>query len=64
MSGAPDRAIAERKVLKAALREKGLSARQADALLRGGYKALIGETAAENAELRDQLEELKRRISQ
>ena len=59
----PDRMIAERKVLKAALTQAGLSARQADALLRGGYKLLIGETEAENQELKERLEELITQLS-
>ena len=63
MSDAPDRTIAERKELKAALREKGLSVRQADALLRGGYKLLVGETEAENQELRERLAELTQKLS-
>ena len=53
-----DREIPERSELKSALRSTGLSSRQTDALLREGYKALIGETLAENAELREKLEEL------
>jgi hypothetical protein len=57
------RAIPERKAVKAALRQTGMSARQVDALLRSGWAALVGETKAENDELRDQLAELKRRIS-
>ena len=59
----PDRMITERKVLKAALTQAGLSARQADALLRGGYKLLIGETEAENQELKERLEELITQLS-
>ena len=57
------REIAERKELKEALREKGLSARQADALLRGGYKALVGETKAENEELKESLAALQSKLS-
>ena len=57
------REITERKVLKQALQEKGLSARQADALLRGGYKVLVGETEAENQELRERLAELWQKVS-
>ena len=53
-----DREIPERSQLKSALRSTGLSSRQTDALLRAGYKSLVGETLAENAELRDRLEEL------
>ena len=53
-----DRDIPERKNIKIALRALGMSVRQADAFLRGGHKALIGETAAENAELKEQLEAL------
>ena len=57
-----DREIPERKAIKAALRSTGLSARQTDALLREGFKALIGATKAENAELREQLEELAQKL--
>ena len=53
-----DREIPERSQLKSALRSTGLSSRQTDALLREGYKALIGETQAENEELQEQLDEL------
>lgn len=57
-----DREIPERKAIKTALRELGLSVRQSDALLRGGYKLLVGETKAENQDLRDQLETLAAKI--
>ena len=50
------RDVPERKAIKAALREGGMSNRQIDALLRDGYKRLVGETKAENLELREQLE--------
>ena len=53
-----DRDIPERKNIKLALRELGLSVRQTDAFLRDGYKALIGATEAENLELKEQLEAL------
>ena len=53
------RTVPERKTVKAALRAAGLSARQADALLRGGWSALVGATEAESAELRDQLAALR-----
>ena len=50
------RDIPERRAIKAALRELGMTNRQIDALLRDGYKRLVGETKAENLELREQLE--------
>ena len=48
-----------RKDVKAALRQAGLSSRQVDALLRQGWRALVGETQAEAAELREQLDALR-----
>lgn len=56
------RALPERRDVKAALRAAGLSARQTDALLRGGWAALVGAAQAEAAELRDGLERLKRLV--
>jgi hypothetical protein len=58
-----DRAIPERKAVKAALRDLGMSARQVDALLREGWRSLVGETEAENQELRERLADLKRKFS-
>ena len=58
-----NREIPERKAIKSALRSLGMSNRQVDALLRDGYKKLIGETLAENAELRESLEALAKRIN-
>lgn len=63
MSGAHDRPIPERKAVKSALRSLGMSARQVDALLRDGWKSLIGATEAENEELRETLAELKKKFS-
>ena len=57
-----DREIPERKAVKAALRGLGMSARQVDGLLRGGWAALVGATKAENEELRDQLEALFKKV--
>ena len=56
------RDIVERKSIKRALAELGMSNRQVDALLRDGYKALVGATKSENLELREQLEELRTTI--
>lgn len=50
------RDIPERKAVKKVLRELGMTNRQIDGLLRDGWKKLVGETTAENAELREQLE--------
>jgi hypothetical protein len=50
--------LPERKRVKDALRAAGLSARQIDGLLRGGWKSLVGATQAESEELRDELREL------
>ncbi len=56
------RDIVERKSVKIALREVGMSNRQINALLRSGWKSLVGETVAENAELREKLNELSRSL--
>jgi hypothetical protein len=53
------RILPERKAVKAALQSTGLSARQIDALLRGGWAALVGEAEAEVSELRDKLADLR-----
>lgn len=57
-----DRQIPERKSVKDALRNLGMSARQVDALIRNGWAALVGETIAENDELREAVAELTKRI--
>ena len=54
-----DREIPERKRVKDALRSAGLSNRQADALLRRGWAALVGESQAEAQELREKLAALQ-----
>jgi hypothetical protein len=51
--------LPERKDVKAALRAIGLSNRQVRALLERGWRGLVDETAAENAELLDRIEELR-----
>jgi 3-oxoacyl-(acyl-carrier-protein) synthase len=51
--------LPDRKVVKGALRQAGLSSRQVDALLRHGWSALVGETQAETIELREQLDALR-----
>lgn len=45
--------------MKGALRQAGLSNRQIDALLRSGWSGLVGESAAEALELREQLDALR-----
>jgi DNA-binding transcriptional MerR regulator len=57
-----DRQIPERKEVKKALRGLGMSARQVEALLRDGWKSLIGEAEAEAQELRERLAELEERL--
>jgi hypothetical protein len=57
------RDIPERRDVKQALRDLGMSARQVDALLRSGWKSLVGETQAENEELKEQLIALKQQIT-
>ncbi|MEQ8207301.1 MAG: hypothetical protein RIA65_14105 [Woeseia sp.] len=58
-----DRPIPERKQVKAALRDTGLSNRQVSALLRNGWKSLVGETEAENQELKEQLNYLRESVT-
>ena len=53
------RDLPERRAVKDALRAAGLSVRQVDALLRQGWRGLVGETEAETAELREKLSELR-----
>ncbi|MCC6172398.1 MAG: hypothetical protein IT481_10260 [Gammaproteobacteria bacterium] len=53
----------DRKAVKAALRAAGLSSRQIDALLRDGWRGLVGVKDAEVAELRDQLDALQSRLA-
>jgi hypothetical protein len=54
-----DRALPDRRRVKDALRAVGLSNRQVQAFLRGGWGALVSEAEAEAAELRDQLDQLR-----
>jgi hypothetical protein len=56
------RALPERRKVKAALRAAGLSARQTDALLRGGWAALVGQSQADVDELREGLDRLQRLV--
>lgn len=51
--------LPSRKIVKGALRQAGLSNRQIDALLRSGWSGLVGESAAEALELREQLDALR-----
>jgi hypothetical protein len=53
----------DRKLVKAKLREAKLSARQIHALLARGWRGLVDERMAEAAELRDQLDELQKRLA-
>ena len=59
-----DREIPERKAVKAALRGLGLCKRQTDALLRDGWRGLVGETEAELLELREAVARLGRQLKQ
>ena len=54
-----ERLLPERKDVKRVLRDLGLSARQVDSLLRGGWATLVGASVAEADELRDRLAELQ-----
>ena len=58
MPDAPDR-----KTVKVALRGAGLSSRQVDAFLRGGWRALVGDVQAESDELRDRLARLEQLVT-
>ena len=49
------RDLPERRKVKRVLRDLGMSSRQVDAFLRGGWAALVGETQAEADELREKL---------
>ena len=57
-----DRPIPERKAVKVALRELGMSHRQIDAFLHDGWKSLVGETEAERADLEEKLRGVIERI--
>lgn len=54
-----DRPIPERKAVKSALRELGLSNRQVNGLLRHGWRSLVGETEAELNEVNEALQALR-----
>ena len=54
-----DREIPPRKYIKDLLRSGGLSKRQVDALLKDGWRGLVGAAKSEAAELRDRLAELQ-----
>lgn len=56
------RTLPERREVKRALREAGLSARQVDALLRGGWAGLVGQPRAYSDELVERLERLQRMV--
>ena len=55
--------VPERKVLKGALRAAGLSVRQVDALLRGGWRELVGVARGDADELRERLERLEQLVT-
>lgn len=57
-----ERDLPERREVKRALRDAGLSTRQVDALLRAGWRGLVGEAEAEAAELRERLADLQRTL--
>jgi hypothetical protein len=56
-------AVLDRRAAKHALRGAGFSSRQVDALLRGGWRALVGEKDAEIAELEDALAAMAERLA-
>ena len=58
----PDVELPERKQVKQALRKLGLSNRQVDAVLRSGWKALVGASEAEAQELKERLAEMSARF--
>lgn len=49
----------DRRTVKQALRQLGLSSRQTEALLREGWRGLVGAREAELQELRDRLTSLE-----
>lgn len=55
---AVNRNVPERRAVKQALRELGLSDRQVRALLSGGWKSLVGERDAEVEELKEALADM------
>ena len=57
------RDLPERRDVKRVLRDLGMTNRQVDALLRGGWAALVGEASAEADELRDKLAALNSLVS-
>jgi len=59
----PERVLPERRDVKRALRAAGLSARQTDALLRDGWRGLVGAAQAEADEFRERLERLERFVA-
>jgi len=58
-----DRELPERRAVKQALRDLGMSKRQVDALLKDGWSGLVGETLAETDELREAVAELTERLN-
>jgi hypothetical protein len=58
-----DRTLPDRRAVRAALRDLGLSNRQADAFIRDGWKAVVGVVKAENDELREALAALNKLVS-
>jgi hypothetical protein len=54
--------IPKRLEVKRALRLAGLSSRQTDALLRGGWAALVGHSQAEADELREGIDRLQKLV--
>jgi hypothetical protein len=57
-----DREIPERREVKRVLRGLGMTSRQVDALIRNGWSALVGETQAENEELKEACAALTARL--
>ena len=58
MSDVPDR-----KAAKEALRKIGFSSRQVDALMKSGWRGLVGEKDAEIAELEDAVAAMAERLA-
>lgn len=63
MSETEQRKIPSRLEIEQALRAAGLSSRQAKKLLAGGWRLVVGDENAEEAELIEHLDEMQKRLT-